>query len=140
MEDDWLDGSLAPIWQQFWPKRYDDDDIRRAFDRLDGVVRRYANENEPISLLVDISRAKVGTPVQRKRISQTFRRTQAIASHVVVCQAFVVRTRVQRGALTATLWLFDPGWELRVFETMGEAIDWAKEMHADFKPRLPPRP
>ncbi|MEM6958475.1 MAG: hypothetical protein AAF411_27910 [Myxococcota bacterium] len=138
--EDWLDGSLAPIWQQRWPTRYGDDEVHYAFDRLDDVVGSYAEGHEPISLLVDISRTRVGTPVQRKRISQTFRRTQAIASHVVVCQAFVVRTKMQRGALTATLWLFDPGWEIRVFASMGEAVDWARGMHETLTPRLSRRP
>ncbi|MEM6958417.1 MAG: hypothetical protein AAF645_22230, partial [Myxococcota bacterium] len=65
--------------------------------------------------------------------SNTFRLTQSIARDLVICQAFIVRTRMQQGGLTATLWLFDPGWPLKFYRDRTTAQDWATTMVERFE-------
>lgn len=127
--DRWLDSSTAPIWVQEFPRVYSYDELSEAFDHLDDCVGDLVKRGERASLLVDISRTRVGDARVRQRVSKTFMRTQRMAGDAVVGQAFVVANRVQRGALTAVLWLFSPAWPLRVFTSRSDAMAWLRELH-----------
>ncbi|MEM7606866.1 MAG: hypothetical protein AAF411_16035 [Myxococcota bacterium] len=81
----WLDGTHDPIWWQIWPPRYTDAEVFDAMDKLDNLIRERVAKQAPMALLVDVSRTRVGSPVQRKRISNTFRLTQSIARDLVIC-------------------------------------------------------
>lgn len=127
----WLDSRYAPIWLQEFPETYGDQELFSAFDYLDEQVSETARRQARVSLLVDVTRARVGNATHRQRISKTFARTMRVASSCVVGQAFVVRTRMQQGALTAILWLVKPPWPLRVFSSREEAFDWLRRLHAE---------
>ncbi len=126
----WLDRSQDPIWIQTFPARYEQAELDAAFDHLDACVSDVVKRGVRSSLLVDISRTRVGNARIRQRVSKTFARTHRIARHVVVAQAFVVANRIQRGALTATLWLFAPAWPIQVFTSRDDALAWLRERHA----------
>jgi hypothetical protein len=127
----WLDGSLRPIWQQIFPARYEDADLFEAFDALDAMVAGCVRKQEAMSLLVDVSRVRVGSARHRQRIAKSFQITGKTAGEYVVGQAFVMRSSVQRGALTAIFWLVRPGWPIETFETRAEALAWLQRLHAE---------
>ncbi|MFK7987128.1 MAG: hypothetical protein AB8I08_13975 [Sandaracinaceae bacterium] len=120
----WLDETRGGLWVQTLPPKCGDRELTLAFDHMDRRVEAATTFEDPLGLVLDHRFAEVGTPVQRRRIAETFARAQRVASHLIKAQAFVVDTAPQRGALTATLWLVSPSWPLKVFTDRLSAIAW----------------
>jgi len=131
-DENWLDEASHPLWVQTFPVYCSTDELAEAFDHLDARVRAAVHERVRIAVMVDVTRARTGSAVNRKRISETFEETERIAAHIIVAQAFVVRTKFQRGALRAVLWLSNlkPSWKIRVFIDRTTARAWLSEMLA----------
>ena len=122
----WLDDRHDPIWVQTFPARYTDAELFYAFDRLDAVVVEAAAKRGRFCLVSDVTRARVGNAVHRRRIAQTFSRTRHLLGDRVAGQAFVMKHAMQRGALTAILWLGTPPWPIEVFAALDEAMAWSR--------------
>lgn len=127
---DWLDGRHDPIWIQTFPSTYSDAELDHAFDALDALIARMAPSGRYLYMISDVSTVRVGNAVHRRRIAKSFAHTARRMGGKVGGQAFVLRSRVQRGALTATLWLSHPPWPIEVCGTMDEAMAWMRARRA----------
>lgn len=127
----WLDETRGGLWVQTFPGRYDQRELDVAFRHLDARIEAATAFDDPLGLVVDLRFARVGTPIQRRRIAQTFEHAQRTASHLIKAQAFVVNNSLQRGALTATLWLVSPSWPIRVFTDRLSAVAWVSARMQD---------
>jgi hypothetical protein len=123
----WLDATRDRIWVQTFPPRYTDTELFHAFDELDALVARVARDGHRYCLISDVTRARVGNAVHRKRIAETFTTTRRLMGDRVAGQGFVMAHAVQRGALTAILWLGRPPWPIETFATREAAIVWAEQ-------------
>ena len=122
----WLDATRERIWVHTFPSRYSDAELFAAFDELDALVAKVAKDGHRYCLLSDVTRARVGNAVHRKRIAETFTATRRLMGDRVAGQGFVMAHPVQRGALTAILWLARPPWPIETFATRDAAITWAE--------------
>lgn len=121
----WLDETRGRLWVQTFPGRYDNSELNRAFDHLEGRVHSVAQTGEQVVLVVDARFSKAGTPVQRRRIGQALARCRQ--ADCIAAQAFVIETPRQRAALTAMLWLANPGWPVEVFTDRLRAVAWVSQ-------------
>ncbi len=127
MSGSWLDATRDRIWVQTFPSRYTDAELFAAFDELDALVAEVARRSGSYCLISDVTRARVGNAVHRKRIGETFSKTRRLLGDRVAGQGFVMKNAVQRGALTAILWLGRPPWPIETFATREAAIAWAEQ-------------
>jgi hypothetical protein len=76
----------------------------------------------------DMSHAGVPTALQRKRLVAHMTDQAPNIRRVVRGLGVVAPSALLRGAVTALFWLAPPLVPHRLFETRGEAIDWAESL------------
>jgi hypothetical protein len=75
-------------------------------------------------LLVDNTRLPPLTPMQRRRTADFLREVQPRAAAYFAGAAVVLSSPIQRGILTAVLWIFTPPYPMRAFADVREARGW----------------
>ena len=93
-------------------------------ERLDCLFRR----GERFALALDVREAPLPTATQRQEVAQLLRAWYARNPHRMAAQAIVMKSALQRGILTAILWLSGPTYQTRAFSASVEAEAWLRKM------------
>jgi len=94
-----------------------------ALDRFYVALDAFATKRRPFVLLLDI-RGAVSDPARRRRMTAWIKTNRAWVNEFLVGTAVVVGSAVERGFVTAALWLVSPNTEIRVFTDRPEAVEW----------------
>ncbi|MEZ4254257.1 MAG: hypothetical protein R3A78_00860 [Polyangiales bacterium] len=121
------------------PEVLSEADIVAHFERLGSEVfprGRYASvmdarETQAYRFLADL----------RRYAAARYREHAMDFAKLLIAEAYVLESSVQRGVLTAIRWLAPASWPTRVFATTDEAEAWCAEVAArePGAPSIPPR-
>jgi hypothetical protein len=83
---------------------------------------------ERFALMLDVRDAPLPTATERHDVAKLLNSWHARHPHRMAAQAVVLKSAVQRGVLTAILWLSGPIYPTRPFVRMADADAWLREM------------
>src|SRR5690606_33816616 len=119
-----VDRTSWPIVRVQLPPAATDDEVRAYLDDL-AVPRA---RKRPYALIIVAERATGFTPKQRRMQADYIDPGNDPARRYLKAFAFVARSTLQRGMLTAVFWLRPPEWPHQVFGTWDEAQAWVKSI------------
>ena len=93
-------------------------------EQLDCLFRR----GERFALALDVRDAPLPTAIQRQEVAKLLRTWYARNPDRMAAQAVVMTSALQRGILTAILWLSGPTYQTRAFSAVPDAEAWLREM------------
>jgi hypothetical protein len=96
---------------------------------LDATDRLFAKKT-PFALVIDARRSRFPGAVVRRMLAEYQRDHEDEFRRYVVADANVVSSPMLRGVVTAVNWLAPPTHPVRTFESVGEALVWAREQLA----------
>jgi hypothetical protein len=117
-----LDCGRFPLCTALLPLVLRDDDIHAMFawsQELFGRRRRFVQ-------LTDASNSSM-TARQRQLMVGLMREHEHEFRCWVDCGGLVVRSALARGTLTALMWMMKPPYEMRVFDEVAKAAEWAEQ-------------
>lgn len=100
-----------------------------ALDATYAALDRFAARNEPFALVIDV-RGAASDPKRRKRMQRWLKAHEAWTDRCLVATAVIVSSSIERGFVTAAMWLVSPRTETRVFTERSAAEVWA---HSTYK-------
>lgn len=101
----------------------DDDNFDRFCDEMDQF---YAPLSSPFAIVIDASMLSFVSARRRKRLADLDLKYREKDLRFNRGQAFVVRSPIVRGAVTALQWVVKAPYPVRVVETMEDGLAWAK--------------
>jgi hypothetical protein len=93
-------------------------------ERLDQLFRR----GERFALLLDVRDAPLPTATERQDVAKLLRTWHSRHPYRMAAQAVVLKSALQRGILTAILWLAGPSYPTRPFSRRVDAETWLRDM------------
>jgi len=96
--------------------------------QLDGIAEQLAladRKGIKIVTVVDMAQAARPNAVQRSMQSAWFEKHEEMLRRVNLGSAFVVRSQLVRGAITAVFWMRPLPHPHTVVTNLGDALDWA---------------
>ena len=121
-----IDESTFPILRVVYDGAIDDDAFARHLEAYSNVLKR----NERYSVILDASTASVPNARQRQMQATFQLETAQQTARLCVGGAFVIRSALVRGALTAILWRQPLPFRHVVLASAGEAETWCREQLA----------
>ncbi len=118
----WVDESGAPLYRLAFPPRTTDEELHAYYDKVD---RWAASLTEPVAWVVDVAGVVSATPAQRKIVSEREARLSAIQKRLYRGSAFVAKSTLTRGLVTAVFWMTPPPYPYKVFDDERAARAWA---------------
>jgi hypothetical protein len=119
------DESEWPLFRARMPSTpMSDAEFSGWLERLGQLFQR----GERFALLVDVREAPLPTATERQDVATLLRTWHARHPYRMAAQAIVLKSALQRGILTAILWLAGPIYPTRAFSTMAEAEAWLRAM------------
>jgi hypothetical protein len=109
----------------------DDSALDASYDALDALLAREIS----LVALFDL-RGGASSARRRQRLSEWQRERSALLRRLVLAMAVVVHSQLERGFVTAALWLFTPPFPLRVFTSTDEAETWLLAQMRSARPEL----
>jgi hypothetical protein len=94
-----------------------------ALDVAYAAFDTFAAKQRPFVMLLDI-RGAASDPARRKRLTAWTKTNRKWLNDCLVATAVVVGSAIERGFVTAALWLLSPNSEIRVFTDRTEAVEW----------------
>lgn len=119
---DW-DESQWPLVRVKMHAQISEEDYRRLHDRFRELLQR----RQLCALISDSRLAPPSTPLQRKQTADMLTELNPLAQRYMVATGVVLSSAVQRGILTAILWVRPMSHPLEVFSTPQDAERWALE-------------
>jgi hypothetical protein len=98
-------------------------DERAALDETYRLLGHVLEHQQRFVGFLDL-RGATSSPTRRRRLLEWCRQHQAAIDQYMVAMAVIVRTSLERGFVTAGLWLSEPPVPTRVFDNPGEAEAW----------------
>ena len=102
----------------------------RTEAEFDGYLRRmseYVAREETFATVVDTTRSGGMPATQRRKQAEWMRENEGALRRHSAGTAFVIRSAVVRGVLTAILWMHPIAQEYVVVATQAEGVRWARE-------------
>jgi hypothetical protein len=96
-----------------------------SYRKLESILRR-----EQRFLLVFDMRGASSTPSRRRKFLDWGQRNAGPLTRLLVAGAIVAGSAVERGFVTASLWVRTPPWPMRVFSDASEAETWLLSNYA----------
>ncbi|UJR79822.1 hypothetical protein [Sandaracinus amylolyticus] len=93
------------------------------FDEVDALLEK----GQRFATMHDVRRAGKIDALRRKRFADWVRSREAQMKKLLIAHAAVVSGELQRGAITALLWIRPPPTEMRVFTSTHDARSWLRE-------------
>ena len=90
-------------------------------------LRRAEADGGKIAMIVDGATADTPSPAARKLMAEFLDENRLLIASRCAAAAIVITSGLQRGVLTAVLWLAPSPCPIRVFGTVGEAEEWARK-------------
>lgn len=119
-----IDSSRWPLLLVRLPPTATDEEVQAYLDQL----RTFRERREPYAVIVEAS-ASQGFSARQRKMQADYIESGIQTSRIYLkAFAFVARSALQRGMMTAILWMKPPEWPNRIFSTTGEAIAWASEL------------
>src|SRR5690606_27983017 len=106
------------------PEAVSDDDLVKSLQEL----RKHRERREPYALLIDSTRCAGFSPRQRQIQAEYIASGIDLSRRYLKAFAFVAKSQLPRGMLTAVFWVRPPESPHRVFVSVEEAERWVKEM------------
>lgn len=107
-----------------------------AMDVAYEAFEAFAAKRRPFVLLLDI-RGAVSDPARRKRLTAWTEDRRAWFDECLIATGVVVGSAVERGFVTAALWLLSPSTEVRVFTDRPLAVEWLLKCYAERHVKMP---
>lgn len=85
---------------------------------------------EPLVVLFDSRNAPRHNAAQRKIVAEEMKRSQRLYPGLALGVGIILRSRLDRGIVTAITWLAGPPYPIGVFESVPKAKVWARELLA----------
>lgn len=99
-----------------------------TYATLEGVLGR----KQPFVCLIDV-RGAASDPARRKRFASWIEAHRAALDRYSIAIATIVGTTIERGIVTAALWLVQKPGQMRVFTDVREAESWLQERYHQAK-------
>ena len=112
-----LDGAAAIF---VFPARPSDADIEIFLQKNIELLER----NTAHATIVDMSEVVQANPNQRKMAAAFVRENRAALQRLRICTAFVVPSPLNRGIVTAVMWLQRPPYKFTLVPTLRDAQAW----------------
>jgi hypothetical protein len=96
-----------------------------SYRKLEGILKR-----EQRFLLVFDMRGASSTPSRRRRFMDWSQRNADPLTRLLVAGAIVAASSIERGFVTAALWVRTPPWPMRVFAESSDAEAWLLSNYA----------
>ncbi len=115
-----IDDSRWPLLVARVTKHLDDPEAADAsYRKLEGILQR-----EQRFLLVFDMRGASSSSTRRRKFAEWCKRHAGSLERLLVASAIVAASSLERGFVTAALWLDTPPWPMRVFASSTEAETW----------------
>ncbi len=121
-----VDAGAWPILVVTLPSAVTDDELRSYLEQL-GAHR---GRGQDYAIIVDANLSRGFSAKQRQMQADYIAAGLELTKRHLKAFAFVARSPMQRGMLTAVFWLGPPAWPHRVFSTLDEAKHWCSTMLA----------
>lgn len=118
-----VDGSRWPLVVVRYPEKVSDDDLAKSLEEM----RKYRERREAYALLIDSSRCSGFSARQRQMQAEYIASGIRLTRVYLKAFAFVAKSQLQRGMLTAIFWIRPPESPYRVFMSVEEAERWVME-------------
>lgn len=102
--------------------------VDASYRKLEQILKR-----EELFVLVFDMRGATSTSARRKRFREWGLQHEDALTRLIVAAAVVARSSIERGFVTASLWLAAPVFPMRVFTDSADAESW---LLTDFAERL----
>jgi len=103
----------------------DDAALDRFYVALDAILAR----GEPFASVLDL-RGAYSNAARRSRFAAWQKQNDPEIRRYCRAQAVVAPSAVQRGVVTAALWVKEPVVPVKVFSTEADAMDWVRDVLA----------
>lgn len=101
-----------------------DADVETAQTRGMDFLRDVRNRGERAVMMIDGSTSNGVSAKQRRKMAEFNDANTSLLAAACEAQALVLSSTVQRGVLTAVLWIWKPPMTLKPFATRAEASAW----------------
>jgi hypothetical protein len=118
-----IDESLKPIYVVSFEGVPNDAEFEAYLKRLGAITERPDDK----ALLFDATRTGNTPPSQRKRMAEWMKQYDALIRERTAGCAFVLPSAIQRGILTAILWLQPMACPHAIVGTREEALAWVRK-------------
>jgi hypothetical protein len=99
----------------------------QALEATYAALTLMLSKRQHFGVVIDV-RGAFSNPTRRKRLSAWVEEHRHVLDHFVVGIATVVDTSLERGAVTAALWLIPTPVEVRVFSVRDEGERWIRDL------------
>jgi hypothetical protein len=107
---------------------FSDDELEGAFERMTSELQKARTEGRRVAM-ISIGTADSGmTPKQRRRSADWLKERTELLRIACIGQAIVLPGTLQRGVLTAILWMAPYPVPLRVCATEAEAVSYVRSL------------
>jgi len=96
------------------------------------IIDRCLQKKAVFASVHDIRGLPALDALQRKKFAEYIKSRHANLQRFISAHAVVVRSSIERGVVTAVLWLSPAPFPVRVFESPADAEEWAREQLAKF--------
>ena len=131
----WFVGRVGPLLVMYAARKLDD----RNFDRYLGLLAHQIDVIQPqqrIGALYEVLEPSSVDADRRKRVGQLLSvRREKLAQSCVGC-AYVSRSAIGRGVLTAVTWIVSPPFPMKAFDSVDSGLRWLSSL----LPELDPQP
>ena len=110
------------------------DAVDASYRKLESILKR-----DQRFLLVFDMRGAISSPGRRRRFLAWGESHADVLTRLLVASAVVAASNVERGFVTAALWLRTPPFPMRVFTSASEAETWLLSNYAHLTTSSPPR-
>ena len=114
----------APVIIRQMRGRMANEAVQAQLDAIAAQLRQADAAGIRIATIVDLSQADRADAMQRRMQAKWFEEHEAVLRRVNLGTAFVVRSQLVRGAITAVFWMRPPPHDYTITVSFGDAIDW----------------
>ena len=132
---DWFVGRVGPLLVLYSARKLDD----QNFDRYLELVAHHIDNTPPhqrIGAMYEVLEPSSVNADRRRRVGQMLStRRNKLASICVGC-AYVSRSTVGRGILTAVSWIISPPFPMKAFDNIDSGLAWLSGLLPELEPEL----
>jgi hypothetical protein len=118
----WLDDSQWPLLVVTYPADPPLEDVVSVFSEVDAFYKR---NSDHFAWVVDASRVQHTEAKARKATSEHEARSKDHMRQFNCGTAFIIKSTLVRGILTAIFWLAPPAYPYEIFSDLASARDWS---------------
>lgn len=120
----WVDATEWPLLTVTYPPSFSAANVATLFRAVEAF---YDANDAPFAWVVDVGNVGLADAKVRQVTAEHEEKTKDHKARFSRGTAFVIRSPLVRGIITAVFWIAPPSYPYEVFSTVERARDWAQE-------------